>query len=643
LYLVFVLFGAAFGDLRCASQPKNLFKTQSRGNVQFVPEYCLYMEPSAFNYAGLEKQRDEKAYDQFLRSNIDNEQDKRNFETEPGLDHIPFRSFESAFDDSHDSVLHKIDSSPAKPAIVVTTGIPHILPLRWNNPHASEIEINLWINRGETVDPVVVPIRRPACSGEGYQDNVLEFTIPQDFVSLGSKIVGFEGCISPGDCMIQAYAHSVESRQYAFGIPVIVKVDAETDQTALGPSTAPVDDLQPAGLDPGVDIAKTGVSAERRFVCLASNAEKVDIESCVPRVARLVSDVFNHAYQNSDYSPYAGQQPESISQNLQASIILKMTVGNRGELGKKYFKETNKAGYNKAKELDKKARELVKTYEGITNQVIAVISKRMAQDNVLQKDTMSQGQETNVCFRCAEVGSTTTKRKTTNTYIPSFTIAAKYLKEAAQYVAPAYGHLITVKNGVGYLQIYSAVLKDMESEFLEAGKLEVHYLPAAIKTTAFKTKDDATQFRKIDANNEVDDGSYAAEQVQAEIKLNEIPVKQGMTASAMTGIPINEQLCKGSIIQGLDELIQDLDAVTEADAQFDMDGLMQDADCDDDAKLAANPNLECSRPGADRMIPGQLFPGEGQVENDPRASSAVGPVLSWVSAFSLVLGVVFQL
>lgn len=432
---------------------------------------------------------------------------------------------------------------------------------------------------------------------------------------------------------------------YAFGIPVIVNLE-ETGSSTLPPPTAITDRLRPAGSDPGVSLSQTtdsdGTQITRRYICLPSNSDKVNIENCVPRMARLVSDVFNHAYQNSDYSPYAGQQPEDISQNMQASIILKMTVGNRGELGKAHFKKENRPGYQFAKKLDRKARKLIKTYEGIANQVIAKISKRMEEDKVLQEDTLSQGQKTNKCFRCLEVGSTTKHRLTTNTYIPSFKIAAKYLQDAARYVAPAYGHLITVKNGVGYLQIYSAVLKDMESQFLKAGELGVHYLPACIKTTAFKTKSDKTQFRKIDANNKVDDGYYAAKQVQPEIEANQLKVVQGMTDSAMAGASINDQLCGGAGITGLADLIKDDDAVTEADPQFDMDGLMQDADCDNDAKLAANPNLKCTRPGANRMIPGQLFPAEGQEPNELSSNSAVGPVLSWVSVFSLVLGVVVQ-
>merc|ERR1719487_373783 len=59
------------------------------------------MEPSDFGYAGLKHQR-QRAYDNFLRSNIDNQQDRRDFETEVGRDHLPFRTFESASTDAHD-------------------------------------------------------------------------------------------------------------------------------------------------------------------------------------------------------------------------------------------------------------------------------------------------------------------------------------------------------------------------------------------------------------------------------------------------------------------------------------------------------------------------------------------------------------
>jgi hypothetical protein len=67
-------------DLRKASQPRAGYVVRQRNNVQFVTKTAVYIEPSAFNYTGLAKQR-EKAYDNFLRSNIDNEQGMRQQQT----------------------------------------------------------------------------------------------------------------------------------------------------------------------------------------------------------------------------------------------------------------------------------------------------------------------------------------------------------------------------------------------------------------------------------------------------------------------------------------------------------------------------------------------------------------------------------
>ena len=60
-------------DLRMASQPKANFQVKQRNAVQFEAKTALYMEPSDFQYNGLKQQR-ANAYDNFLRSNIDNEQ-----------------------------------------------------------------------------------------------------------------------------------------------------------------------------------------------------------------------------------------------------------------------------------------------------------------------------------------------------------------------------------------------------------------------------------------------------------------------------------------------------------------------------------------------------------------------------------------
>merc|ERR1719456_738826 len=100
------------------------------------------------------------------------------------------------------------------------------------------MEVNIWIfdhggssrsgqpasNDKLAVHPVVIPVRKPTCSGEGHQDNIITFTIPKDFTKLGAKIPGFTGCTAESKpmCTIQLYGHSVEPRQYAFAWPVII-------------------------------------------------------------------------------------------------------------------------------------------------------------------------------------------------------------------------------------------------------------------------------------------------------------------------------------------------------------------------------------------------------------------------------------
>merc|ERR1719446_1692849 len=107
-----------------------------------------------------------------------------------------------------------------------------------------------------------------------------------------------------------------------------------------------------------------------RDLCRPSNDPDANIQTSIPQRARLVSDQYNHAYMNSDYSPYSGQQPTEISKNLQASCILKMLPGNRGELGKQALKKDNRAGFNIQRSLDRKAKKLVKQYEKTANSLI---------------------------------------------------------------------------------------------------------------------------------------------------------------------------------------------------------------------------------------------------------------------------------
>merc|ERR1712151_397604 len=91
--------------------------------------------------------------------------------------------------------------------------------------------------------------------------------------------------------------------------------------------------------------------------------------------AILYSDVANHAFQNSDYSPYSGQQHDEISRNLQAACVIHMTTGNRGELGKNNIPNDVKAKLN---ELNKKINKLYQAYEKVANKVIDTLSKTQA-------------------------------------------------------------------------------------------------------------------------------------------------------------------------------------------------------------------------------------------------------------------------
>lgn len=776
IFLLSCLGAPCFADLRMASQTKDhgnkkAWAVQQRNrDVPFVTLDALYMEPSDFNYEGLKKQRDGGGYDNFLRSNIDNEQDKRNFLTEVGEDHLPFRSFRTAARDvdSGITVKHKMkaDSRPGD-HWEIEPGVPFDVPLRWNNPHSSEIEVNIWImNKAD--GPYVVPVMKPSCSGEGYQDNAFTFTIPSDFTDVAS-------CAKVGDCVAQIYAHSVESRMYSMGTPLIVKGSKNAWNQAK---------VQPAKKDTALKLHTL------RRLCLPSGS-KTQTDANHPKAvvykARLSSDVYNHAYQNSDFSPYAGQQPHLISQNLQAACILKMTVGNFGELGKSYAPQRAK---QHAKKLDKKARNLVRIYETTTNAIIEALKKdtenkvelesKKPEGNMVlctewrdQYDKNKQGryrgpdrtggyckegsmclcrgdcylgygkgdaekdaicaemtetekgyvikegtvsdrvgnspQSTETCFRCAEVGSTKVKRQNTNTYIPSFEIrgvaedgTTTNVKTALRNIAPAQldsgfltnpdtGKISTQQDDAAILQIYMAVLTDMWPEFQEAStgaymekyykkeydKLnlkenpsaldpyKLHYRGPVLKDTTDTLKD-ATQFKKVDANGNNDNGKYASKMAwdlqklekgyahaipQSDGPLLEIPLLQSKNMGGDTfenekspaaNLEIKYEIKDGVVMYkesaALEECqialgkMQGLTSeVTEENE--DMDALNRDADCDDDEVVERQMEayykecdkqqiedkdfkcepfeVKCYIPGSDSQLPTQMFLADG--------------------------------
>jgi hypothetical protein len=493
--LVFLLLcwaDVVMADLRMACRPKESYNLRNEnGAIKFLNNMpCKYMEPSTFEYNGLAGNRGQKRrnYDQFLRSNIDNEQDNRDFGDNDGHDHLPFRTMSTAVQEQESQVDLVWQLAP---------GATNFIPLRWNNPHSTELEVNIWIiNKDSREEPVVVPIRKPTCSGEGHQDNVLSFTIPVDFAQLGGKIPGFTGCKagSESHCILQGYAHSVESRTYAFGIPIYV---SGHNNGATTTSTAQIAQMSN---DPGINLQPL------RDLCLSSDDASANIQNALPRKARMFSDVYNHAYQNSDFSPYHGQQPESISKNLQASAVNKMIVGNRGELGKARLPNDMK---NKLNQLQKLENKVYKAYETLANKIIKRLGNQMKNTGTVTGVTGTQ-QLAN-CFRCAEVGSTNPNRQQTNTYIPSFTLTQALISEAKKLVPNKYANLLD--EPTGKVQIYVSAMNSLMTEFDKAKPYGITYQLGMLKNgqpNVLNTMEDTTQFKKRQANGNKDNGKYAS-------------------------------------------------------------------------------------------------------------------------------------
>lgn len=581
-------------DLRMASQPSNGWKVIQRSKqFPFNQTISLYMEPSVFGYAGLIKQRDGEGYDQFLRSNIDNEQDKRNFQTEDGKDHLPFRSYEGASVDSSTadpSIKTKIPATSPGAAITATPGVAFIVPLRWNNPHSSELEVNIWVSSNK----YVVPIRRPTCSGEGYQDNVFAFTVPSDFNSIGSIIPGWTGCKKVGDCVLQVYAHSVETRQYAMGTPLIVTgtVPAATATTTTN--------IKPAGVDVGQTLSKL-----TRDTCLSSSSDTANIITSVPRFARLISDVSNHAYQNSDYSPYSGQQPEAISRNLQAACIVKMVTGNRGELGKTLLKRQNPDGAAFQIIIDKQVNDLIKKYEGITNAIIALIGNDMKTQDLTVVDGK---QKSASCFRCAEVGAVVTNRLLTNTYIPSFQIPSALIEKSLKLVPAAYSGLVSSS---GLLQIYVNVLKDMTAQFTKAKTLKLEYQGPVLKTT-LATAADIVNFKKIDYIGKPDWGMWAAYNFNKNLAENQAAALKaaGQAVSSLSAASVAMSAAVTTTASSYNLLAEVGDSTdfpptgaTDPEEEEDMYALRADNTCDNDKTYTDGMTCSAGKVMFARVIP----------------------------------------
>jgi len=325
---------------------------------------------------------------------------------------------------------------------------------------------------------------------------------------------------------------------------------------------APADaTFAPAPVDVG-----TSVDTLDHAICRASNDPAANIANAVPQLPRLISDEFTHAYMsaNNPYSPYSGQQPLAISKNLQYSCLNRMITGNRGELGKSLLSKEKRLMLKNAA---KKQANLVKKMEGRVNKIIDRLLKEvlttagadgsdgtvgLKTKKVALKNTANpaggKDQMTNECFRCSQVGSTTTRRLKTNTYVPSFNIpptakngkGQNLLAEAIK-IAGKYPELVDAKTGD--VLIYQTVYNLMAPTYNKLAAEGFHYMSPAIKpamTTLVavmsnqenwdaKVKDPL--FLKRDAAGKNDKGKHAAklayEWYDAQSALMKVPGTKG--------------------------------------------------------------------------------------------------------------------
>jgi hypothetical protein len=294
---------------------------------------------------------------------------------------------------------------------------------------------------------------------------------------------------------------------YAYGFPIIITGGVTGSTTNTNQITQPTQ-------DPRMDLQAL------RKLCLPSSDASQNIANAVPQYANLFSDVYNHAYQNSDFSPYSGQQHAYISRNLQASAVNKMVTGNRGELGKSTLPTATK---NKINQLSNTESKVYKKYESLANKLINTYGNQMKDPG-----TVVVGQTTQTLadvFRGATVGTTKTNRQQTNTYIPSFQLPDNLVAAARGQIPDKYATLI---DEAGAVQIYVAAMNDLMPLFQEAAEeYGIIYQPNQVKDT-LTTKLDATQFKKRDATGNKDQGQYAATLAKTALA-NEIAVKAQST------------------------------------------------------------------------------------------------------------------
>jgi len=225
--------------------------------------------------------------------------------------------------------------------------------------------------------------------------------------------------------------------------------------------------LQEPTPDPWMDL-----SVLKRETCLSAQDPNSNYATTTMRRAALHSDVANHAYQNSNYSPYMGQQHEEISRTLQAASVVHMTSSNGGELGKANLPGKTRQAL---KQLNKQVNKIYQNYEKVQNKVIDELNKNGGKNGngvTIGLNAAGNGvQQLGSSFRSAEKGATSTRRLKTTTYVPSFNVAGYSMNTIQNAIQSRtggnkakYADLLTqpnTKTGAQYSLIYQPTMNQL--------------------------------------------------------------------------------------------------------------------------------------------------------------------------------------
>lgn len=344
--IAFTCISNTVADVRPASDAKKGFqvkKNEMGKNYAGSPTF-EWDVASTFCYKDLENQK-KNNFDQFVRSNIDNEANQRDEQREAAQDMLPCRE-----------PVSQMESK------LFTRGQTFDLPTRWNNPHDSDCEFNLWYGDMNKICTVQKPFR---CGG-GYQNQNFQVTVPRDV----------QGCNTAADgCFFQFYGHSVEPRTYAYCVRFHLAADPAPAAPAVGESS-----------------------------CAATLRDPIHYW-----------DSYDTSHKDQDYSVYRGQNQAEIRDEVQAACDLAAHVGDGGLVRL----EKDEPLKNKRKNMKNKIKNLVKKMEDEAKKANKAAQKQLDDAAGNGPKQCYQGAEYGV------INNNNCKRQYQNTYITMDLVAGR--------------------------------------------------------------------------------------------------------------------------------------------------------------------------------------------------------------------------